>query len=305
MLKKILMVILLVASTICLAACAGKEKSSANGDKTDGQGYTVSGDVIANEDYFKWSPTDDTQIVGYTEEGMKQIELVIPKKCTSVQGLEKNTTVKYIKFENDDTVILSTTFSGCTALEKIELPANLPEIDNDVFNGCTSLKEVTIPSGVTKIGSNSFADCTALGKVELSESLKVVGRKAFNDCTSLKLIKFYDAVTDIEKSAFENCSALKEINFGKGLKNIGESAFQKCTALTTVKLPQGVLMLGADAFANCDTLESIYLPASVEKADVSSIVQTHEIKVYVVEGSYMDGRVSELMGTKFYDKQYQ
>ena len=46
-----------------------------NNDKDEGQTNTV-----ANEDYFEWSLTDDTMIVGYTEEGLKQTELVIPKK---------------------------------------------------------------------------------------------------------------------------------------------------------------------------------------------------------------------------------
>lgn len=300
--KKFVAILLVLMFCVSLVACGNKDD---NQGASTGDNYTPSGEVVANDDYFEWSQIDDTQIVGYTEKGLKQEELIIPEKCTSVQGLENNPTVKYIKFENDDTAILSTTFSECTALQTIELPANLSEIENDVFNGCTSLKKITIPAGVTEIGSNTFADCSALATVELSSNLQVIGRKAFTDCTSLSTISFGNSVTDIEKSAFENCIALEKIEFGSGLKNIGESAFQKCSSLTSINVPEGVLTLEIYAFAHCDALESIYLPASIEMAEISSIVQTHKIKVYVVQGSYMDGRIAELMGVEFYDKQYQ
>ena len=302
MMKKLAAILSVMMFCLFLVACGEKEEN--NESKKNGSG-TPSGNAVANDDYFEWSQIDDTQIVGYTEEGLKQTELVIPEKCTSVQGLENNTTVEYIKFENDNTVILSTTFSECTALQSIELPANLAKIDNDVFNGCASLRSITIPENVVEIGSNAFADCVSLETVELNTALEVIGRKAFTDCTSLKTVEFYDSLTDIEKAAFKNCSSLAEITFGAGLKNIGESAFQNCGSLTTVSVPEGVLTLETDAFAYCDALESIYLPASIEMAEISSIVQTHTIKVYVVEGSYMDERVSELMGVKFYDKHYQ
>lgn len=298
--KKLVAFLLLAAICLSLSGCGNNDENS---EKVGENNSISSGDAVANEDYFEWSLIDETHITGYTEDGLKQTELIIPKKCTKVYGLEKNTTVKHIKFENDDTVVSS--FSDCTALESIELPANLTEIDSYAFKDCTSLKKIIIPAGVTKIKSNAFGDCTALEEVELSSALQTVSLSAFEDCTSLKSIKFGDSVTDIKDSAFKGCTALKEIEFGSGLKNIGDTAFKNCTALTTVKLPEGVLTLGRETFAFCDALESIYLPASIEKIEISSIAQTHNVKVYVVEGSYMDGRVAELMGAKFYDKQYQ
>ena len=287
---------------ILLVACGDKDE---NRDNTGGNDYTPSEKVVASDDYFEWSQIDNTQIVGYTEKGLKQEELVIPDKCTSVQGLKNNTTVKYIKFENSDTEILSTAFKGCISLQKAELPSNLSEIENDVFNGCSSLKEITIPNTVAKIGSNAFADCSSLTTVVLGNALESIGRNAFSDCSVLEEITIPNSVSEIKDSAFENCIGLTTINFGTGLKTIGESAFQKCDTLKTVTLPEGVTSLEIYAFAHCEALESIYLPASIEMAEISSIVQTHRIKVYVVEGSYMDGRIAELMGVEFYDKQYQ
>ena len=94
--KKFVAILLALMFCVSLVACGDKEDNQ--GDST-GDNYTPSGEVVANDDYFEWSQNDDTQIVGYTEKGLKQEELIIPEKCTSVQGLENNPTVKHIKFE--------------------------------------------------------------------------------------------------------------------------------------------------------------------------------------------------------------
>ena len=196
----------LIAILCCvLTACEGSASSSDSGSNEQ-DGYASSGNVVANRDYFEWSPTDETMIIGYTDEGLKQTELVIPEECTSVQGLSDNTTVQHISFENDDTIIQTDTFGDCTSLESIELPGNLQVIDQSVFYGCTSLKEITIPDSVVEIESNAFNGCESLSSVTLGSALSTIGRKAFHGCNSLESIVIPDSVVTIEKSAFENCS---------------------------------------------------------------------------------------------------
>lgn len=73
-----------------LVACGGKEYNQGG---ANGENFSSSGDIVVNDDYFECSKIDDTQIVGYAEDGLKQEELIIPAKCTSVQGLKDNTTV--------------------------------------------------------------------------------------------------------------------------------------------------------------------------------------------------------------------
>ena len=200
-----LWLVLSLASCIMLASCGGESTAdSIQSDSSFSEG-TVS-DTAENRDYFEWSPTDETMIIGYTDEGLKQTELVIPEECTSVQGLSDNTTVQHISFENDDTIIQTDTFGDCTSLESIELPGNLQVIDQSVFYGCTSLKEITIPDSVVEIESNAFNGCESLSSVTLGSALSTIGRKAFHGCNSLESIVIPDSVVTIEKSAFENCS---------------------------------------------------------------------------------------------------
>ena len=112
--KRILTLVLALILCCTLTACG--DKTPSNNNSTGNDEYVPSGNAVANKDYFERSPTDNTMIVGYADEGLKQTELVIPKECTSVQGLSENTTVKHISFENDDTVIQSDTFRNCTSL---------------------------------------------------------------------------------------------------------------------------------------------------------------------------------------------
>lgn len=256
---------------------------------------------VNSEEYFVWNVLDDTVIEGYTELGLKQTELVIPAKCKSVMGLEENTTVKKIIFENPDTYIYSYTFAKCNALETVELPANLTELESGVFRNCKNLKSIDIPDSVTTISDNVFLECSSLKSVTLPEGLEVIGREAFSDCTSLKSIVIPDSVTSIEKSAFERCRALESVEFGKGIITIGDSAFEMCDSLKSVLLYEGVTTLGSSAFGLCKSIEEIHLPASIKSIESDSIQQTHKTKVFVAKGSYMENRILELLGADLFD----
>ena len=299
--KRIICFALAVIMCLALVACGGEKKPQT--ESTDA--YEPTGNAVENEDYFQWSASKATEIVGYTDEGLKQVELVIPAKCTKVQQLNDNQTVKHITFANDDTEISGDTFTNCSSLESIELPKNLKSISDYTFYGCKKLNSVIIPEHVSEIGNNAFLECSSLQTVEFNKEIVSIGRKAFNKCSSLRTISLPDSIEVIEKSAFEDCSSLTELTFGAGLQNVEEAAFQKCVSVKKVILPDGVKSLGIWAFAYCDAIEEIHLPASLETIAVSSIVQTHKFKVFVVEGSYADQSISGLMGVEFYDKQYQ
>lgn len=300
--KKIVNVLLIILVCSILTACGGGTIQDKDKVNKENKAEKV---TKSNEDYFEWSPMSDTQIVGYTEEGLKQKKIVIPEKCTSVQGLDENEKVESIIFENPDTEILGATFAKCTSLKTIQLPDNLEVIETYAFNGCSALETISIPDSVTEIKDDAFLQCTALKAVSFGKNLQIIGRKAFYECTDLESVKMSDSVTTIEKSAFERCAGLKEVVFGTALQSIGTSAFKECNELKSVKLPEGVTTLDDWTFAYCDALEDIYIPSSVTSIEISSIAQTHEINVYMEQGSYIDQQLENLMGIEFYNRIYQ
>lgn len=134
--KKKAILCMSLAMVAILAACTPK------GGEDQKTGDTPQGGGEESQEYFVWNALDDTAIEGYTELGLQQTELVIPAKCTSVLGLQGNKTVQKITFENPDTYIYAHTFAECTALEQIELPANMTVLESGIFRDCESLKSV-------------------------------------------------------------------------------------------------------------------------------------------------------------------
>jgi len=294
--------IILFSLILCLALAACGNKTTSNND-SNGQSEFTS-EATSNSGYFKLDVLDETVIEGYTDEGLKQTELVIPADCTAISGLRDNETVEQIIFKNPDTVIEPSTFSGCTNLKHIKLPDNMKDIGRNMFNNCQSLKDVSLPDGVVSIAHDAFNNCTSLETIEFGNNLVAIDRDAFWNCSSLKSLSLPDPVETIGENAFKNCESLEEVSFGTGLKTIGEEAFDACKNLKSVKLQEGVKSIENYAFFTAG-LEEIYLPASIESISIQSIPQN--ITVYVVEGSYADqtlnGWVSD-MGVR-YNIQYQ
>ena len=107
--KKILCIVFLVLLCFAVSACGSPDVES----NQQGTENAPTASSEGNRDYFIWSVVDSTWIEGYTEEGLKQTELVIPAECTKVGGLGDNTTVTSIRFANPDTKIGSGAFNGC------------------------------------------------------------------------------------------------------------------------------------------------------------------------------------------------
>lgn len=97
-------------------------------------------------------------------------------------------------------------FMYCTALKRVELPANdtTQDIEDSlcyysVFLGCESLEEVTFRDGAAYIGSEMFADCIALKEVTIPHSMQAISDDAFWGCENLTDISYdgYQAEWDI------------------------------------------------------------------------------------------------------------
>jgi hypothetical protein len=102
------------------------------------------------------------------------------------------------------------TFSGCTRLEKVELPVTLTQIGDDAFGKCASLKSMVLPNAVAELGSSSFSGCSSLSEIELSNSLKTIGRGAFEGCALLTTIRSNAAVPPVCKGD----NVFKKVNVG-------------------------------------------------------------------------------------------
>ena len=227
--------------------------------------------------FEKGSPIQE--LVGCCFKGCSSLEEVILPDNLSFIGTESwgetfalCTSLKTINLPKSVTTIKDEAFSGCTALENINLE-NIKIIGNDrwdegAFAGCTSLKTINLEKGV-KIHPNAFYRCTSLETVKL-DNLEVLEASAFDGCTSLKSI-VANKLDTIETHAFNDCINLKKVELSKAIK-IMDNAFHGCISLEDVKL-DNLEVLGVNAFDSCISLKQIELPSikylgiSVEEDD--------------------------------------
>lgn len=80
------------------------------------------------------------------------------------------------------------TFTDCSALSVINLPASVKTIEYKAFQRCSALEEITIPDAVTVIEKQVFSQCTSLRRVNLGTQLESIGYHAFNECLALETI---------------------------------------------------------------------------------------------------------------------
>ena len=189
------------------------------------------------------------------------------------------------------------TFSGCTGLTSVTIPASVSAICYGAFSGCTGLTSVTIPASVSVIGDYAFSSCSGLGSVAIDNGVISIGKEAFSWCTGLTGIAIPASVTSIGDGAFSNCENLgtfivasgnpmykivsgllltkdgktlvaapgtsTSVTIPGGVQHIGNSAFYCCRALAGVTIPGGVVSIGDNAFYGCESLSGIDIPDGV------------------------------------------
>ncbi len=154
-------------------------------------------------------------------------------------------------------------FSGCTALESINLE-NVTIIEKEAFKSC-KLSNVDFTDVLTKIDESAFASCTSLSSVEIPATVSFIGENAFNGCTSLQTVVFDkdNLITELPCGVFQGCTELESVTLPLDLYKIGDSAFAKCSSLPLIVLPSGLQKIGENAFADCDDLEQAELPRAL------------------------------------------
>ncbi len=131
---RIFAIVLTLVMAVSFAGC-GKEGTSSNpADSPDKEEPGVS--TAVSEEYFEW---DGDLISALTESGMKQTEIVIPKRCTGFNGAvfaADECQVKSVTFESDADFDLNRGLSCSHSLERVELPSGLTKISDMEFWRC-------------------------------------------------------------------------------------------------------------------------------------------------------------------------
>ncbi len=180
----------------------------------------------------------------------------VPASVKSLSGaFNYNKNLKSLTFkEGSKLEEIGSCFSGCTALESIELPDGLKKIGGSAFASLTGLKSMTIPKTVQTIAYSAFSKASNLteiifatyeegenkGKCDLVE----IQYKAF-ELTGLTEIEFPVSTAgnielgggttnvDYKGRLFNNALQLTKVTLSSSINNI-EYVFKGCPNLNTI-----------------------------------------------------------------------
>lgn len=148
------------------------------------------------------------------------------------------------------TDVLSSAFSDCIALKKINGVTAFNSVNDSAFSNCFKLESAYCDENTTFDGTAQYSGCSSIKSATVS-NLTI---KMFANCTSLSDVTLSSNITVIPSQAFLNCSALTAPNF-KNIKEFGASSCQG-SGIKQLKLTE-VNTIGKSAFAGCNNLYGV------------------------------------------------
>lgn len=188
-------------------------------------------------------------------------------------------------------------FYDCSKLYDVTLPTTQNDIPEGTFSNCTSLRSLYIPANISTIGKDAFYKSaineskdfkgTLLGYLDLS-SITNIKTSAFSSCNNISTVKFGNGINEIGEDAFENSKVssieiptgasitgfganafagtlITGFNIPNKVKSLNDNTFANCTELTTVNFPEGFESIGYGCFNNCEKLSKLDFPATLKK----------------------------------------
>ncbi|MDE6059867.1 MAG: leucine-rich repeat domain-containing protein, partial [Clostridia bacterium] len=195
-------------------------------------------------------------------------------------------------------VIPVNTFTGCTALERITIPASVKTIESrpqdgdymsssllGAFQGCTGLTLVAFEDGskIEKIGAYAFYNCASLSSFTIPNTVSVMEERAFAGCSSLEEITIPSTTTVYGKYLFENCSSLTKVSLSEKATTLPNGMFMNCKSLKLIEIPDSVSSFGASLFYNTG-FETFTIPERITDLPDSFLANSKITSVTLHEG---------------------
>lgn len=119
------------------------------------------------------------------------VEMPNTVKRLGVNAFADCKNLKNVTLSSSLTLIPMGAFSGCEALEELQVPASVKKVADLAFEA-SGLKEMELPMGVESVGAGAFFNCQQLEKLAFPNSLKRLGVCSFLYCNKLKSLTLPD-----------------------------------------------------------------------------------------------------------------
>lgn len=181
-------------------------KVTSTKDKT----ASVSLSQIGGTDLAKYTASTDINLAATYSDGTFTVDGTT-YTITSMDAMNRNTTIK-----------------------TVEMPSTVTSLPNSCFDGCSALTSVSFP-GLTTLPNSCFYGCTALTSFSFTD-IKTIGSLAFYN-TKLTDITIPEGAT-VGQRAFQNCTELTKLTIPNGKYN--NRIFDGCTKVTDLVIHTGV-----------------------------------------------------------------
>ena len=188
--------------------------------------------------------------------------------------------LKHVKFASDISVIGGHSFTGCYALQGVDLPPSVVSIARNGFYSCESLQYVMISPNLQRIDQYCFYDCNSLTTIALPSTLTVLGAYSFYNCRSLDSLTIPDSVNDLGSRLCHQAYGLKTIRLPQQITTLPEYVLYHCFSLREVTIPAGVTSIEQYALTNL-TNAIIRVPSSVLSISNYSLNSSGSSQVYM------------------------
>ena len=231
------------------------------------------------------------EYAGSGGKGLKNIELASTVKKIGDYAFCNNKAITDFDFSNIEE-LGERSFSGCSGLSDLTIPAGLKEIPASCFDGCTGLSSLKIPETIEKVCKNAFSDCTGIKELTMPVDLDYVNTYSlgsYTDCAS-----------------FKKCENIEKITYTKGktgiMPDIRSGSASYYTAeyyagknLTTVEFQSGIEYIGAGSFDQASALKNIVLPCTVSAISSKTFcaINKSEAVIYGTKDTYAESYAKE------------
>ncbi len=236
--------------------------------------YNTGGEILGASNYPADLVIPDTVYKGTTSYEVKRIRNSWTDTDHPFYGMKD---IRSVKKAKEIDVIGYSAFSGCTALQTVEIGATT--IEKSAFSGCTALQNVVLTGPTTEIGERAFYNCTSLMKINLPSTLTTVGKEAFYGCAALE-IKAPAALSTIGDKAFYGspvihlCSAVPPTI----------SSVDFCNGKATVLVPDSLLTTYQTAPIYSQMASRILPESSTAKVEVTVTAEANRSALQVAVG---------------------
>lgn len=198
-------------------------------------------------------------------------------------------------------------FNGCENMTELTIPSSVKEMGE--FYGFSSLEKINVPAGVGKIAENLFGKCTSLKDVTIEDGITEICENAFFNCKNLVSITIPASVTTVSDDAFKGCEKLADIDVKGDLilsENVTDSAvykgqvfdglYYRGTKVTGIAdstkkfiyVKDGTTSMSEDAFKNVTSFDAIYIPKTL-KLVTNAFSGCNANAKYLFQGMFQGG----------------